>query len=288
MAIVITPKFKDIESTDAVAIGEDSALIHYVAITTEDEDEPAVRAQAVADIPLVYSGLILTKVFIRRESDDVWEIDVSYESDDSESTLPKLEVDQVRWSVRSGSSGTLKRTFSLELIEEVVAAGFDDYQFDGTAAERVIGLTSTADGLEVEGIDVPQGRVEITVQTVKSALQVNAGYLVDLANYASDHAFSAVAWRGFPAGTIQLVDYSADQRGGDNPDWDIGMSLVYSPNLTNIDIGNGITIASKKGHEILDVLYARKTIQSLPLSIPIRAAVHRANPLINLNAALGI
>ena len=85
-------------------------------------------------------------------------------------------------------------------------------------------------------------------------------------------------------------------RGGDDPDWDISIQIEYEPNLTNIVVGNGITVQSKKGHELLDVLYdvqIRNTAPAgppvkLPLAVPIRAAVHQMKDTLNFNTALGI
>lgn len=288
MAISLELRFEDVDATQSESQDDDGATLRYVALTDAGESEADVRAYAIANIPTIYDGLGFTKVGVKRKADAIFDITATYEPLNSPYTLPALEPDEVRYSIRSGSSGSMRRTYSDSLISETVATGMTEYEFSGTAVERVIGIKHTSDGLEVEGVDVPTGQIELSLETVKDNTAISGGWLVTLAEYANAFAFNSATYKGFAAGTLQIVDYQASQRGGSNPDWDISISMIYSRNLTSINVGNGITVPSKLGHDYLDVLFARKVINGLPLSVPVRAAVHRLYPYIDFNVTLGI
>lgn len=288
MAITLELQYLDASFTDGTSDSSDSAEISWFAFADNGENEIAVHAHAVANLPAFYNNLVLSSIDIDRLNDRTFRVSPSYKSAADPKTRKKLAVDETRWSITSSGSETVTQTYSEELISETVAPGFAEYEFTGTPVEKVMGITNTAEGLEVEGVEVPTGAIELSVETVKSDDQITGGYLVALAEAVARQHTNSVAYNGFPIGTLRLIDYQANDRGGDTPDRDINVSISYSPNLTNLDVGGGLIVPKKNGHDIVDVMYVREAVNGLPLSKPIRAAVHRVHDGIDFAAVLGI
>ena len=245
----------------------------------------------------MYEGLALARISISRRSDDIWDVDPEYDPLESAAALPRLNPNEVRYAIRSVNAGTAKQLFSLELVSETIGNNVAGYRLAGGKSEKVIGLTKTKDGIEARGVDVPIGQIEINLETVKDDDAISTGYLLSLTDFANRRVTNSVMYRGFAAGTLQIVDCGSTIRAGENPDWDISISMVFSPNLTNIEVGNGIVVPSKKGHQLLDILYEVKRENTaaagspavvLPLAVPVRAAVHRIKDEINFAHALRI
>lgn len=273
MTITIKDKFLDVASSDGEAFENDGATFEKLIETTNNETEADVRTALKAGTPTTYLDLIRDRIDLQRtEVDGVWEASVSYVASTSVSALPKLAVGDVRWSITAGSGGTAKRTFSKSLVSEVASS--TDYEFSGTAAELALGLKNDK-GFSVEGIDVPVGSVQIQLQAVRSAADVTAGFLNTLSAAAVNKVVNSLAWNNFPAGTLQIVNTSANERAGTGAPWDITATMDYQPNLTSISVGNGLTVTAKDGHDELDVLYVKKVVGQFTVSVPVRAAVHR-------------
>lgn len=287
MTVSVNARWLDVSTTDGIAFSDDGAVLRYVCTTDSNELEPAVRAAMHSAAPATYEGLIKGPLELERGGDDIWFAEVEYVPVTSPAARPKLEVDDVQWSITSGSGGTQKRVFSKELVSE--NATETKYEWSGTPAERVLGVSTNADGAyEVEGIDTPIGEIAIEIKTTKSEADVTAGYLVTLADAAKERSGNSLQWNVFPAKTLQLRTFSAVERAGTSPPYDITIGAVYSPNLTSVSIGNGLSVSTKAGHDIIDVLFVRKTVNGLPLSVPVRAAVHRVVDYIDFATVLGI
>lgn len=289
MAVTFEERWTGIKSRNSASAKRDVVQLSYIAKATEGEEEPAIRAAASTTLPDSYSGLGRDEVSITRlETDGRWDVTASYKHPSSSAGKKTLDVDEVRWSVRSGGGVSQRAVYSLGLISETPSAG--NYVFSGTAMENVIGLKLGADGnnIEVEGVDVQIGVVEIEVETTKSTTQINAGYLINGATYAANQVVNSDIWNGFAIGTMQLQSFSSVPRNEASPKYDIQMSFIFSPNLTNIAVGD-LTVAAKTGHDLLDVLFTRTIIAgNLPMAVPVRAAVHRMNPWISFASSLGI
>lgn len=295
MAVDLELQWDEVETTAASAANENVATLRYFAYTDNDEEEPDVRIAVLPLVPDFYGNLLFVKLDIRRhqESNDVWECIAHFEHASSQFTLPELEVDDVRWSIRGGSGSTRQRQHSFKLITEVVHDDFKpDYEFAGTPVERMVGiLVEKADGeskSSFKGRDYLVGTVEIDVQTVKDYMQVSAGYLTTCASWAAQYAISNAQWQTFAAGTLQLTSFNAVERGGDDADWDISMSFLFSPDLMNVKIGS-LTVPKVPGHALLDVTNVKqKSSNGIAYEIPVRAAVHQWYPAINFSTVLGV
>lgn len=293
MALTINRAYADINAVDGVSEGEDSLDIQYIiaADNGEDESDVITFVQNPSNIPATYLGLFRQSVSFDRleETDDYWVATASYVNGSDPSAQPKLDVDEVRWQVVGGSGGTLKRTFSRSLVSETLPTGSTAPAFDTTEAETAVGLVYRDGDFEIEGVDVSVGGTQISVQTVWNyATAITGGRVVTAAGHADNKVVNSAAWNGFAAGTLQLETFSARNRPGTTPLYDIDFTLNFSANLTNIDVGNDITVPAKKGHEVLDVLYTKKQVAGLPIPVPIRAAVHQVFEEINFATVLGL
>ena len=298
MTIEIQLQWDEVSVTDSVTASEQSATLNYFAFTDDGEEEDEVREYAKTEIPDFYDGLIFTKLEIpgrHSELNDTWVVIARYESPASAFAQPKLAVDEVRWGIRTGGQVTAPRLYSLGLKSETVASSSGDaYKFDIPARAKwknVVGLTlDTNKNFNTDGVDYSFAEIMINVETVKDNDQVLAGYIVNAAAWAARHAINNAVWSGFAAGTLRLDDYSAVKRAGEEPDWDIGFSLVFSPNLTDIVVSSEITVPAKDGHDLLDVLYLPEKLPDGPFSVhrAVRAAVHQWYPPIDFAAVLGI
>lgn len=293
MTISINRAYADISGTDGISASEDNLEVHYILYGDNGENESDVVAfiQNPANIPTTYLGLGLESSSFERldETENHWDVTANYVNTGSPTTLPKLEADEVRWSIVGGNGGTVKQTFSKSLVSETLPSGNTKPAFDTTAAETAVGLVHRDGDFEIEGVDVTVGNTEISVQTVWDyATAITGGRLLAAAEYANVKAINSATWEGFPAGTLQVESFSARNRSGSTPEYEVDFSFTFSRNLTNIDVGNGITVPSKKGHQHLEVLYTKQEISGLPIPVPIRAAVHDLFDEINFATALGL
>lgn len=294
MSMSIQTAWDDIETTASVNESDQQATIHHLVFTDENESEDDVRKYAKARIADVYAGLIFTRMDCKRkqESNDVWAITAYYEPASSSFALPRLEEGQTRWSIRNGGGTTQRRLYSLGLVSEHVASNTGtNYEFEGTEAENLVGVSIGKDGkgFEVEGKDVSIGGIEISVETVVPNSVASGSYLVNGADAADRQCINIDAWKIFAPQTLRLTEFNATQRAGNDPPWDVAMTMAFSPTLTNISIPNiPSPIPSKKGQQLLDVMFVEKKVGKFPMSVPVRAAVHDWYPKISFASVLRI
>lgn len=291
MTIKIYKKHIDVSLTASVSDSDDGAEVYYFAHTDANETDADVHAFAVlpANIPHDYRGLGITKIRIERleEDDSIWSLTANYASRSASQTQPKLDVGEFSWRIRTTNAGSQKQTQSTALVAEVTAAA--NFAYTGTPLEKALGITGTEKGgYEIEGVDKPTGSIVIDTTSVVSAADITAGYLVTIAAHAAQFSVNSLAWEGWAAETLRIMSYAAKPRSADSgaaPDWDISLSFEFSPNLTGLVVG-GLAPIDKKGHDYLDVLYARAVVSGLTVSKPVRAATHQRFPKINYATVL--
>jgi hypothetical protein len=294
MTMSLQTAWDDVETTASLSESDQAATFRYMVFTDDGETEDDVRDYAMPRVPDVYAGLLFTKMDVKRkqEADDVWSITAYYESPASSFALPKLSAGETRWSIRNGGGSTVKRLYSLGLVSEHVSEDTgSNYKFEATKAERLVGISVGKDGkgFEVEGKDVSLGNIEISVETVVSNAEATGAYLTAASAAADANAINDNTWKVFAAETLRLIDFNASQRAGNNPDWDVAMTFVFSPSLTNIRVPNiSKPIPAKKGQQLLDVMFAEKKVGKFSLSVPVRAAVHDWYPKINFASVLKV
>lgn len=293
MTISIERRWNDVSAVDGVSDNDDHLEVTYILRADDNEDESNVLTfvQNSTNIPHAYLGLFIRNVQFGRHEDteEYWLVVATYASGTASWTIPKLDVDEVWWAITGGAGESRRRTYSDSLISETLPAGATSPTLTATANELAMGLVHRDGDFEIDGIELPVGGTRVAVRTVwDHAGAITAGRLLAAAEYNDLYATNSVAWKIFEAGTLQIEDFNASYRPGTNPTWDVSFTLLYSKNLTNIDVGNGIVVPSKKGHEILDVLYMKKQVDGLPLPVPVRAAVHAWTPSVNFTTVLGL
>lgn len=285
MTISIEQKWKGEQMEDGISRGDDSAEVYYICHADDNETRAEILDAARDDtnIPQNFEGLQIRSVALQQLDDhDYWDIVATYGSASFPQTLPKLDPEEIRITIQSGNGGTAKRKFSRGLVSETFATGYTAPALSGTAAANAVGIVYRDGDFEIDGVDVPIGGIAITLETTRTHAQmVTGGEALTITEYIDEHAVNSDTYQGYPAGTLMIESGSLKPQSGDEPDWDVVLNLLFSKNLTSIDVGNGITVPSKKGHQELDVLFVKKEIGSLPIPIPIRAAVHDMFPEIS-------
>lgn len=292
MAINLYKKHVDVALTDGISASDDEVEVYYFAHTDDDEDDEDVQDYCIdpANIPHDYRGLGIYKIRVERleEDDRIWSITAFYASRSASWTLPKIAVGEWRWRIRAANLGSRKMTQSQALVSESVAAAA--FAYTGTPIEKAMGIVgNTKGGYEIQGKDHPIGAVLIDVETVIDKDVITAGYLVTAAEWAAQNAINELPWEGFPAETLSIIGYDARPRSADTgqaPDWDVFYTFHFEPNLSGLTIGDLTPTIDKKGHDYLDVLFARVKVNGLTVAKPVRAAVHRQFPKIAYGAVL--
>lgn len=290
MTIHIHQSWDGEEIEDGISPGDDSAEVAYRCYADADETRAQVltAARDSSNIPHTYEGLQIRAVsLIQTDDHDRWNIIASYGSPSFPLTLPQLEVGDIRVQVQSGNGGTARRTFSRALISETLAPGVTVPTLAGTAAATAVGIVYRDGDFEIEGVDVPIGGTSIQIETTFSHAQmVTGGHQLALSNFIDEKAVNSDTFLGYPAGCLRVDTGSLRPQSGNEPDWDVVLNMEFSQNLTNISVGNGITVPAKLGHHQLDVLFTKDEIQGLPIPVPKRAAVHEMFPTAPFNTAI--
>jgi hypothetical protein len=227
-----------------------------------------------------YSVDIGGKILIRQKigpgkqlASNAWEFEVSYgeEDEDKSDEDPTAGSWKLKWT-------TGKTQQKLVRAKQLISAQTSS---EGMYPLKELNLVMTWDGKEAKGIDVPFA--EPTFQIVKyyAAASVTTEAFQNLCSAASPPRTNNGVWLGFAAGEVAYFGASAEAdiplRGGISRTKPIPITLDYgySPNLTSIAVGNGITVASKKGWEVLDVRYIKEADGDSLVPKPIHAHVWR-------------
>lgn len=92
------------------------------------------------------------------------------------------------------------------------------------------------------------------------------------------------AFRGFDAGEVLFTGCSGRRVGNDPEDlWELTFNFSASPNETNLEIGNGITVASKAGWDYLWIKYGEQVVEGVVTKVPVAAYVERVYSAISFN-----
>lgn len=296
MAMELKTRFLDISTVDSISADSDRAAIDYFVIATEDESEIDVRNFARPLIPDLYEGLIFSEMTTTRVSDDLWDVHAEFSPTTSSMAYSVLGVDDVRWSVKSSNGQQFRTKFSRGLVAEQTVDNTASLKLAGTPIQNAVGrVFRTSAGWRIEGREVPIGTVLIDAQTVKSAADVSGGYLVTAAQAAGNQSVNSVSWRGFAAGTLRLLNYSAAERGSNDvalnpPDWEVQFTMEFQPNQTGLVFATDVAAVDVLGHQLLELEVAPSwnTAKNQTEDRLERVAVHNIYPTIDFAAVLGI
>lgn len=296
MAMQLKTRYLDISTIESISSDSDRASLDLFVQTDAGESESDVRNFARPLIPDSYDGLIFTEMAVSRISDELWDIHAEYSPNTSPRAIVVLNVDDVRWSVKSSSGQQFRTKFSRGLVAEQTKNDLTALKLAGTPAQNSIGrVYYTKKGWRIEGREISMGTVLIDVETVKSAANVSGGYLITAAQAASDQSVNAASWKGFAAGTLKLLSYSASEQGSADvslnpPDWDVQFTMEFQANRSGLVFASNIAAVDVLGHQLLELEVhpgwddTKKTNDD-ELQ---RVAVHDIWPTINFSSVLGI
>lgn len=252
---------------------------------------------------------LITDINNANVKEKIWGATVNYVHE-NEKEDPELQEQQVRISIRSGTGSNERLLYSSRLVDEAAVKG---YKFKGTKAARLLNLKSDNDKenatmFVAEGINIPVGTVELVIETLQSNLTMTQGYLVNGALYAGQQRVNDQNWRGFPRGSVRLLNMDAKQRASDEGDtnqnnqpWEVTFTASYNPPTSLSELngnlppgleGNKFT-SGKEGWHYLDVLYVDQRVKldgPVEFLIPLarRAAIHQIYDYLNFGFALRI
>ena len=293
------------ESTDANVnrdIKNSKNLKEYMAKGDAGEDEYAIINHLIANVPIELAGLSRDDVRAKRaEAEDHWLCEVEYASTEIGEQVVPNPGQGTLWSIKSGSGTTTKILTSADFIAESVHSDYPHWQLATAPANRsnhkylLNWEMNEQGGTVAKGIDRNVGGVELGARISVTDGNVNAGYLVNAAEWAALNAVNALPIFGFAARTLRLTSFSAQQRKGNEsnpPNWEISFAFDYSPEV-DIEYGtpgqaSHLTI-TKPGQYLLDILLDnQKPDPATPFVIPdvIRLAVHRLYPEIDYASEL--
>jgi hypothetical protein len=270
--------------------GSSATLTYNVIVDAGEGAQEAVDA-AVEFSPLIVhtpeTDLIRTegqpKVLVPLNSDGYgsYEVSISYSEDDEEKSQERPEPGTWHYSLDSGNT-------SVRIYQSLGQISYGGP--DGTSTGPNYGNVLGWDGKEAKGVDDSAPAPEFQITAYFEPKQVTTEFFSDLCEKA--YRTNQNAWCGFPAGTLMYQGMSgqgdiptvAGQRIKPVP---LVFKFGYSKNLTNIDLGDGIIVPSKKGWQYLDVQY--QTVDDGTFTKPKvkRWSVHRMKPEMDFKTELG-
>ena len=304
-----------------VGVNNAEGELRYVAISDDpaNDGRDEVLSALIANAPDTLFGLYIDNVAVTErlsDTDDLahWDCIVSYILPETKQPYPLyslITVGQprpVRLSLRNGTAGTINQTRSLEFIGETTINDAPALKF-GTipALATLINFEATPNNKSVNfaarGIQKSIYNVELVVETVAYASEINAGYGVGLSLNAGKNVINSADWKGFPARCLKFTGFNMKQLTpkrkslpSSNPEaWEINLTFQYSP-PEEIVLPTGFTAISghttKQGFEYLDVLYVEKNVTVgvavFMIPTPARIALHRTEEEVNFDTDLGL
>lgn len=123
----------------------------------------------------------------------------------------------------------------------------------------------------IRGLDIVAPVMEYSWATQFTAADVNDGYINDVFNLCG--TINGAAFFGRPAGSVLFKGARGSRKGFDR--WELSFDFAYSPNMTNIAVGN-MTVTAKKGWDYLDILYIpQPRVNFVRMLTPGMATVHK-------------
>lgn len=255
----------------------------FILYRTHDEDE--VLTEVLNQIGPTWNGLIRSSIKPAPVGGGVWHITVEYKNfaasgaagypgapgtgpgsiatpdDETELGDPGSNGFNFEFDV---SQNTVHVTQSIDTVSSHSAPGepaAPNYQ-------KAIGVTK--DG--VAGCDIFDGKLEITLTVIRDSVKLpymrTLKNLVGKTNNALFHRMAVGEVLYLGASGRQMSD-------GINSKMSVSHRLGLGENQVNIDVGNGITVPSKKAWEYLWCVYAEKEIGGLLLQVPVHAYVEK-------------
>lgn len=308
MAITFQLRWDEETSTETLNKPGGGATLKYFAYSPTSVTNFELREAMKLHASATWSGIwIIDSISVTGRVTDsigeyIWEMEVAYKNQqDEENGQQPNPTDEstVVFEIHSGGGQSIQMTASLDLITERVDVFNPAYEFATIPAlERLLGLKATdaenGSSLSYEGIPVTKGTVEVVAHLWRSNATITAGYLLPIAQAASDNVVNADIFGIFPIGTLKFIGFQASQQVGTDAGWDITLSFQYETPTSAADLDAQFPDLApftnpKKGHEYLDVLFMPYTepTKNFVVSKPVRAAIHQVFRTTAFNTLFG-
>lgn len=248
----------------------------FVVLGTASEDAAALLLMQ-ATVPFV-GNLTRTNVSATPKGGGVWYGEVEYTpSDPASAVVPPGENPPAtgpsgqqppgpaeplgpQYTIDT-SAQTVHVTQSLETVSEAFVAPLPGNPDFGRAVN--------VDKDTVHGVDVYAPKQEWTVQATRAV--VTFDYIQACGNLAGKT--NSQAFYHYPRGTLLYL--GAVFNCGQELRWTVTHKFLYGPNQVLLDVGNGLTLDRKEGHDYVWVGYQDKVTNQFGAQVPVFAKVER-------------
>jgi hypothetical protein len=258
-----------------------SAQLNY--IITDGDDEVAVVTLIESTLPATFLGLVFTTYAFNHQGRGVWFVDAEYglptepdaagrgdEVDEADEAAPPAQPsDDDALTSEYGFSFAEGTTHIVQSLETVESKRINNVAGVPAAKDykRAIGVVESTK--KVEGTDIKSGYFEFTI-TRKLAF-ITPRFIRRI----RDRIFRTNndTWYGFAAGELLFLGATGQCRDGEA--WSVTWRFAVGENETDVEICDGLTIASKKAWEYLWVTYQETIAADEYLLTPYDAFVER-------------
>lgn len=235
-------------------------------------DQLQAEAQAYAAASVTYMGLVRRPGIASRSTGYAqWEAEFEYAVPEDDDEDPQGELPTLGTLEMDGSGGTRHVTQCISQTAYPAGKG------QGLVDAKVVGWHK--DGVNGADIDIPGGTITLTKKWLPQA--ITGSYLRGLQRlrgktnknpYTLAWAFRKKAYSiTYDPGELRFLFHRAKTsvtRAGTGV-WELTYAMADSENRANVDIGEGITIPSIRGHQYLSVVYKKKTITNPATTIEV-------------------
>ena len=204
----------------------------YLVQGTDDEADALNHLQGVA--PTSWNSLPRREVSVEHLAPETWEGVVTYASrfgsSDTEVTY-------------DGTGGT-ERVLVGTTVSSTAAPGFSACDFKGAINVNEQGP---------QGVEIVVPRLRMTIRTTIDAANWTTGYVENLQGLTgtwNQSAYTSPDFITYAAGTLLFLG-PRSRIIPNSGDVELELSFSISPNRSNIDVGDSITVPSKQGHDFL-------------------------------------
>jgi hypothetical protein len=243
------------------------------ALTLADAlDEASDVAIAPLGVVLFDKTLVRQKIGPAKQiAVNAWEVQISYGEEDEQNSqeTPEVGTWKLKWSTGKTQQKLVR---AKEKINALTASA-------GMYPLKELNLVMTWDGHDAKGIDVPFAEPTFQITKYYAAEYVTTAAFEELCSKCSPPHTNDDTWFGFEAGEVAYFGAQAEadvplKSGSRIKPVPITFDFGYSPNLTAVAVGGGMT-TDKKGWHVLDVRYLKEVDGDSLVPKPIHCHVWR-------------
>lgn len=249
---------ESIRSPVRISGGNSDGLVRVYDVVG-DTDVANIVSHIEANTGATDSGFTRGRIEVEPNgSSDVWRARVNYELDGSTFS----PVGTVRETI--DTTGGTQRVYQ--------AISQTSYAPAGETAPDMAGSINVDQDGNVNGVDFPVPAYKFTETHTLSDGDVDSAFKTAIFGLVG--AVNDASFREFAAGAVRFM--GARGQKNDNNTWDFTFLFEASPNRTNIDVGGGITVATKQGHDYLWTYLTEDTDGASNRLVPIPLAAYVA------------